>query len=164
MKTRGLLRQQTLQRNLCGATAAVIGAAVIGAGATVYGADKQASASAAANSANAAAVNTANNESWTNYLASRGISQGGTVPYGTGLTGGQAINAKLPLWATVNVPTTESGAGGSNSLASAFSQPTSAAPAATPTPAAAAAGTSLPTTPGGYSPPVRSGPVSIKGV
>lgn len=121
MKRRLPFRRQMLQQQQTGVTAGVaIGAAVVGAGTEIYGASEQKTAASEANDANQKNVQTANNESWTNYLMSRGINPGGTVAYGTIPTNGQTINTKLPLWATVNVPNTMSGPGGSNTLASAL--------------------------------------------
>lgn len=91
---------------------AVVAGGVIGAGATIYGANKQSDASAAANQSNQDNVSQANNESWTNYLMSRGLNPGGTVPYGTIPTGSQAVNTKLPLWATLAVPNKFASQGG----------------------------------------------------
>lgn len=99
---------------------AVIAAGAIGAGATIYGANKQASSSAAANEANKTAVEQANDQSWTNYLLSRGLSTGSVIPAGTMPTGGQAVNTRLPLWATVDVPNQYLRNGGGASLQSAL--------------------------------------------
>jgi hypothetical protein len=147
-----------------GIVAAVVASAVVGAGASVYGSDKQSADSKAAAAANQQGVTAANDESWTSYLASRGVQTAGNVPYGE-YPGGAAINTKLPLWATVNVPATETGPGGSSSLAAAFSNPTNLSTPSTmaaPSTAAPTAGTALPRAPGGYSPPVRSSPVTLK--
>ena len=88
--------------------------AAAGVGTEIYGASQQGSASNAANAANQANVTQANNESWTNYLMARGLNPGGTVPFGTIPTNAAAVNTKLPLWATVNVPTQFAGPGGSS--------------------------------------------------
>lgn len=94
-----------LGTGLTASQAASLGSGILGAGATVYGAVTQQKASNAANAANQANVTQANNESWTNYLMSRGINPGGVVPYGTIPANAPAINTKLPLWATVSAPT-----------------------------------------------------------
>lgn len=130
-----------------------IAVAVIGAGASVYGAESQSKSSAATNEANKSAVQQANDQSWTDYLLERGVSTGSVVPAGslpTAATGATPVNTKLPLWATVNVPTRMSGAGGSSSLAQALTG-TPATPAAASAPTA-----TVPTAPGGYKPPARS--------
>jgi hypothetical protein len=104
-----------------GLTAVEVGTLAVGAlgaGAAIYGANKQADASSAANTANQQNVQTANNESWTNYLASRGLNPGGTVAYGTIPTNAAPINTKLPLWATVNVPNNLASPGGSSGASS----------------------------------------------
>ena len=104
-----------------GLTAVEAGTLLVGAagvGTALYGANKQADASSAANAQNQSNVTNANNESWTNYLASRGLNPGGTVPYGTIPTNAAPINTKLPLWATINVPNQflPGGSGGGASL------------------------------------------------
>lgn len=85
-----------------GLIAAVAVAGVAGAGASIYGADKQASAQSDANAANTAAVASQNQENWNNYLLTRGV-QGNDAATGTIPTGAPAVNAKLPLWANVNI-------------------------------------------------------------
>lgn len=116
------LRRQLEQQQQTGVTAGVaIGAAVLGAGTAIYATNKQTDASQAANTQNAQNVSQANDQSWTNYLLSRGISTGSVVPAGTLPSGGSAVNTKLPLWATVNVPQSMAGPGGSSALGGAIS-------------------------------------------
>lgn len=94
---------------------AVVAAGAIGAGAAVVGSSKQASASDAATAQNAQNVSQANDQAWTSYLLSRGISTGSVLPAGTMPTGGYtAVNTKLPLWATVKVPTSMASGGGAS--------------------------------------------------
>lgn len=78
-----------------------IGTAALGAGASIYGADKQSKAVKEASAENAAAQDRQNASAWANYLMTRGVNpagaQTGQIPANP-----QAINAKLPLWATAN--------------------------------------------------------------
>ncbi len=101
-----------------------VGVSALGLAANVAGQNKQQSASDAAtaqnatnvadtNAQNAANVKAQNDQAWTNYLLQRGLSTGGVVPAGTMPSSGQAVNTRLPLWATVNVPSRFAGPGGS---------------------------------------------------
>lgn len=74
--------------------------AAAGTAASVYGANKQASAVSDANAANQATQAQQNQASWNNYLLTRGV-YGNNAPTGTIPQGAQAVNTKLPLWATV---------------------------------------------------------------
>lgn len=95
------IRQQPLQRNMSAATVAAV-AAVAGAGTAIYGATQAGSAQDSANATNAASVAANNNANWQNYLMERGINPDGAAA-GTIPTNPQAVNAKLPLYANVNV-------------------------------------------------------------
>jgi hypothetical protein len=75
---------------------------VVGAGASAYGANKQAKANKSAQNQNAQLQQDENNSAWQSYLMSRGLDPMGATA-GTIPTGAPAINAKLPLWANVNV-------------------------------------------------------------
>lgn len=83
--------------------AAIAGA--LGVGASLYGANKQAKDNQAAQSQNADLQAQQNNSAWQAYLMSRGINPMGATA-GTIPTGAQAINSKLPLWATMTIPGT----------------------------------------------------------
>ncbi len=78
-----------------------IGSAVLGAGTSIIGANKQAKAVGAANDQNAALQEQQNQSAWNAYLLSRGINPGGAKT-GELPTNPQAVNSKLPLWATAN--------------------------------------------------------------
>ena len=78
-----------------------IGSAVLGAGASLYGANKQAGASKDAANQNAALQDKQNQAAWANYLMTRGLNPNGAVT-GQLPTNPQAINTRLPLWATAN--------------------------------------------------------------
>ena len=75
---------------------------MVGGGATAVGDTQQSRASEAATAANTANVDSANQESWDNYLLSRGEYAPNT-PTGTLPTAYTPENAKLPLWATVKI-------------------------------------------------------------
>lgn len=83
-----------------------IGSAVLGAGTALYGANKQSKDNAHALDVNQQQQDKQNNVQWINYLMSRGVQP--TGPVATGVVPGpgqsRAINAKLPLWATIAVP------------------------------------------------------------
>ena len=86
---------------LSGAALATLATGAAGIGASIYGANKQAKAVKAASAENAAAQDRQNASAWANYLMTRGVNpagaQTGQIPANP-----QAINAKLPLWATAN--------------------------------------------------------------
>lgn len=123
-----------------GSAAAITGsigavAAAGGLASDVVGGVQQSKAVSNANTQNQANVTNANNQAWTSYLMQRGLNPGGTVPYGTIPTNAAAVNTKLPLWATVNVPNKFAGPGGSSvggpSLSSALA-PSSSGPVGAP--------------------------------
>ena len=70
-------------------TLAAAGLAAAGAGASLYGAKKQSSAIKKASEDNAAAQAASDERNYQMWLESRGVGQNG-----------QAINTKLPRWAT----------------------------------------------------------------
>lgn len=78
-----------------------IGVGVAGAAASVYGANKQSKDNKAAQAQNASLQEQQNASAWANYLMTRGVNpagaQTGQIP-----TNPQAINSRLPLWATAN--------------------------------------------------------------
>ena len=78
-----------------------IGSAALGAGASLYGANKQSKAIQSAASQDAASQAAQNQAAWANYLMTRGVNPAGAAT-GTIPTNPQAINARLPLWATAN--------------------------------------------------------------
>lgn len=78
-----------------------IGSAVLGAGTSLYGAKKQANATQYASAQNAALQDKQNQAAWANYLMQRGLNPNGAVT-GQLPTNPQAINTRLPLWATAN--------------------------------------------------------------
>lgn len=80
---------------------AAVAAAAVGAGAAMYGANKQSKDNKAAQAQNAGLQEQQNAQAWANYLMTRGVNPAGA---GTGQipTNPQAINARLPLWATAN--------------------------------------------------------------
>lgn len=80
-----------------------VGSIVLGAATNLIGANKQAGAIEDANNANLAAQAGQNQNAWNNYLLTRGIYGGGNTPTSQIPTNPTAVNAKLPLWATVNV-------------------------------------------------------------
>lgn len=83
---------------------AIGGSAVLGAGVSMIGANKQAGAVKDAANQNAQLETEKNNSAWQAYLMSRGLNPMGATA-GNIPTGAPAINAKLPLWANVNVAT-----------------------------------------------------------
>lgn len=83
---------------------AIGGSAVIGAGVGLYGANKQAQSQADAQKQNADLQTQQNNSAWQSYLMSRGVNPMGATA-GNIPVGAPAINARLPLWANVNVAT-----------------------------------------------------------
>lgn len=78
-----------------------IGTAVVGAGASAYGANKQSKATKAAAAQNASSQDAQNASAWANYLMTRGLNPAGAVT-GQIPTNPQAINTRLPLWASAN--------------------------------------------------------------
>lgn len=76
-----------------------LGSAVLGAGTSLYGANKQSKANQSAQDQNAALQREQNAAAWANYLMSRGVNPAGATT-GQIPTNPQAINAKLPLWAS----------------------------------------------------------------
>lgn len=80
------------------------GAAVAGVGAAVYGANKQAQANKDATAANQASQAEQNQSAWNAYLAGKGVAPTTPVAAGVYPTAGNynAVNTRLPLWATVN--------------------------------------------------------------
>jgi hypothetical protein len=81
---------------------AIGGSAVLGAGVTMIGANKQSKAIKDAQNTNAELQGQQNNSAWQAYLMSRGLDPMGATA-GNMPGGVRAINAKLPLWATVNM-------------------------------------------------------------
>jgi len=77
-----------------------IGTAVVSAGTSLYGANKQSKDNKAAQAQNAALQGEQNQSAWASYLMSRGVNPAGAQT-GQLPTNPQAINAKLPLWASV---------------------------------------------------------------
>lgn len=79
----------------------MLAAGILGAGATMYGANKQSKAVQDAASKNNEAQAAQNAAAWSNYLMTRGVNPAGAatgqIPHNA-----QAINARLPLWATAN--------------------------------------------------------------
>ncbi len=86
---------------------AVGGGAVLGAGVSLIGMNKQGQANSAANQANQSAQNQQNQSAWSSYLMTRGIAPTGPVTPGVIPAAGnfQAVNTRLPLWATVSQTT-----------------------------------------------------------
>lgn len=78
-----------------------IGSLAVGAGTTIYGANKQSKDNKAAQAQNAELQDKQNAAAWANYLMQRGLNPNGAVT-GQIPTSGQAINTKLPLWASAN--------------------------------------------------------------
>lgn len=83
---------------------AIGGSAIVGAGVGLYGANKQSQAVADTNKQNAELQTQQNNSAWQAYLMSRGLNPQGSAA-GVIPTNPQPINARLPLWANVNVTT-----------------------------------------------------------
>lgn len=75
--------------------------AVAGIGTSLYGANKQAKANQAAQAENARLQEQQNAQAWANYLMTRGVNPAGATS-GQIPANPQAINARLPLWATAN--------------------------------------------------------------
>lgn len=82
-----------------------IGTTAAGIGTNLYGANKQAKTQARTDDQNRAAIEKADQSAWNNYLLQRGL-YGGNAPTGTipGMQPGAAVNARLPLWATMSFP------------------------------------------------------------
>lgn len=86
---------------LSGAAFGTLVVGALGAGATAYGANKQSKAQQAASASNAASQDKTNASAWASYLMSRGVNPNGATT-GQIPTNPQAVNTRLPLWATVN--------------------------------------------------------------
>jgi hypothetical protein len=90
-----------------GLSAAAFGAlaagttAAVGAGVSMYGANKQAKANQAATATNARLQEEQNRSAWASYLMSRGVNPAGAQT-GQLPSNPQAINSRLPLWATAS--------------------------------------------------------------
>ncbi len=82
-------------------SAIALGVGVLGAGVSLYGANKQKKAVDSANAANAALQEDQNQSAWNAYLLSRGINPTGAVT-GQIPQNAQAVNTRLPLWATAS--------------------------------------------------------------
>lgn len=82
-----------------------IAVAAVGAGAAVYGANQQKKANQTAIDANNANADKTNQSAWNSYLLSRGVNPAG-VATGQLPQNAQAVNTKLPLWASVTRPGT----------------------------------------------------------
>jgi len=80
---------------------AVGGSAVLGAGVSMYGANKQSQAARDAAKENKESQAAQIAAAWSNYLMTRGIKPSGAST-GQIPQNAQAINARLPLWATAN--------------------------------------------------------------
>lgn len=93
--------EERLARHHTWVAVAVGGGALLGAGASVYGANKQSKAVQDAASKNNDAQAAQNAAAWSNYLMTRGVNPAGAAT-GQIPQGAQAINARLPLWATAN--------------------------------------------------------------
>lgn len=78
-----------------------IGVTVVGGAVSAYGANKQAKAVQSAANQNAASQDAQNQSAWASYLMSRGVNPSGAAT-GQIPSNPQAINTKLPLWATAN--------------------------------------------------------------
>ena len=78
-----------------------VGVGVAGVAASAYGANKQSKDNKAAQNQNVASQEEQNRLAWANYLMTHGLNpanaQTGVLP-----ANGQAINSRLPLWATAN--------------------------------------------------------------
>lgn len=84
-----------------------VGTAVLGAGTSLYGANKQSKDNKAAADQNARLQREQNNASWANWLMTRGVAPTSGVEAGVMPTAGNfnAVNTRLPLWATMTMPT-----------------------------------------------------------
>lgn len=78
-----------------------IGTGVAGLAAGAYGANKQSKAVKAASAENAAQQDKQNASAWANYLMTRGVNPAGAAT-GQLPSNPQAINTKLPLWASAS--------------------------------------------------------------
>lgn len=78
-----------------------IGSAVLGAGTSLYGANKQSKDNRAAQAENARLQEQQNAAAWANYLMQRGLNPNGATT-GQIPQNAQAINTRLPLWASAN--------------------------------------------------------------
>lgn len=76
-----------------------VGTAVLGAGASIYGSQQQKKAIQNAANQNAQSQADQNAAQWASYLMQRGVNPAGAAT-GQIPANPQAINAKLPLWAT----------------------------------------------------------------
>jgi hypothetical protein len=86
-------------------TAALI-AGGLGAGASLYGANKQSKNQKATDASNRAAIQESDLNSWRGYLMQRGLNPSGVTTFGQIPTNAQAVNTRLPLYATVSRPAT----------------------------------------------------------
>jgi hypothetical protein len=100
--------EQRVMRHHTWVAVAIGGSAVLGAGVSAYGANKQAKANESAQNQNAQLQRDQNNSAWQAYLMSRGINPMGATA-GTIPTNAPAINARLPLYANVNVKRSPTG-------------------------------------------------------
>lgn len=96
--------EQRFMRHHTWVAVAIGGSAIVGAGVGLYGANKQSQAVADTNKQNAELQTQQNNSAWQAYLMSRGLNPQGAAA-GVIPTNPQPINARLPLWANVNVTT-----------------------------------------------------------
>lgn len=78
-----------------------VGVGVAGVATSMYGANKQSKDNKAAQAQNAALQEQQNAQAWANYLMTRGVNPNGAAT-GQIPTNPQAINSRLPLWATAN--------------------------------------------------------------
>lgn len=125
---------------------AVGGGALLGAGASIYGANKQSQAAKDASKQNAESQADQNAAAWSNYLMTRGINPSGAAT-GQIPTNPQAINARLPLWATANFA--KPGAPKTWRRRGTFTQPNTLTRGISASAASPASPTPLPYAPGG---------------
>jgi hypothetical protein len=78
-----------------------VGVGVAGIAAGAYGANKQSKDNKAAQATNAGLQEQQNAQAWANYLMTRGVNPAGAAT-GQLPSNPQAINSRLPLWATAN--------------------------------------------------------------
>lgn len=81
-----------------------IGTTAAGIGANLYGQNKQEKAQKAADARNEAAVEKSDLNAWQGYLMQRGVNPSGVTQFGQIPTNAQAVNTRLPLWATMRRP------------------------------------------------------------
>lgn len=82
-------------------SAIALGVGLAGVAASAYGASQQNKAVKGANAQNAALQDEQNQSAWNAYLLSRGINPTGAAT-GQIPQNAQAVNSRLPLWATAN--------------------------------------------------------------